>query len=290
MVRKDSHLISAPCEGHTEFFVAIVNNGFFCQRHYIGQDRVQGCERILLVQNCRYSLRGGGKMRNTLTIFTALLAICLIGTGQAQVAHYATTFPSVSMPTQVGQQVLLGSLPISSLETVHSFEVQASAYFHGNWEPENLVDLQESFDLYLCDRSDCSGSTRSQIGHVNLAPHADSECLDGVVSLRGTLVTTTNTGTTAVYAGMLDGLWTGKLIPQTDKCDLQALQWGDGFVDTNFHSATGPIGALPWVSPNFVDVTHPLFLALTTTLAENDNKVGVGGTGQIRLLRVVVYP
>jgi hypothetical protein len=226
-------------------------------------------------------------MPSRLTLCVTLLLISVMGTAQGQVARYSTTFAKVTMPTQVGQQVVMGSLPLDGLLlTTNSFDVQASGVFHGDWAPEDIVDLQESFDLYLCDQSDCSGSTRAQVAHLNLVPFALSECLDGVLTLHGTVVKNVSG-----FTGMTDGTWTGKIIPGQNSCDIRDLQWADGFTDRYSPSiATGPTGALPWVSAQFVNTSQNLFLTLITTLAvDNDNGLAQG-TGQIRLMRMVVYP
>jgi hypothetical protein len=227
-------------------------------------------------------------MRHTLTIAAALVVICLLARSQAQVAIYETSFPSVSMPSQIGQQVFLGSLPITSLSRtarggIGSFDFQSLGVFHGDWTPV-FIDIQWSVDLFLCDKSDCSGPTRSQIAHIILVPFARSACLDGIMTLRGTFVRASGTAYTAVYTGMLDGLWTGKIITQ-DRC---GHEWEDGLIDSDTNLATGPIGAFPWAATDSVDTTRPLFLGLTATIIKNDEDGQ--GVGQISLMRVVTYP
>ena len=226
-------------------------------------------------------------MRYKITIFVGLVLICATGTLRGQVARYSTTFPKVTMPNQVGQQVFLGSVLLDGLlETAKSFDLQASGAFHGDWSPTNIVDVQESFDLYLCDRGDCKGSIRSQIGHVILVPFAISACIDGVLTLRATVVKT-NRGSNS-FTSMLDGAWTGRILPNQNTCDINFFQWADGLIDRIVPVATGPTGALPWISAQFVDTSQPLFLVLMTTLVANDNTAE--GTGQLGLMRVVVYP
>lgn len=220
----------------------------------------------------------------------SLLILALFAVAHAQVAVYQTHFPSVTMPSQIGQQALLGALPLgtSTQAGLASFDVQATGSFQGVWFSQG-PNVQESFDIYLCDAADCSGSTRARVGHVVLAPVGISNCLDGVLTLRGSFAQASGGVHDAIYTGMLEGLWTGRPKLGSIGCAPYLSAWGDGMIDgIGGEFVTGPIGALPSLSKDPVDTTSSLFLVLTTTLIKNEN--GAQGIGQMSLMRAVVYP
>ncbi len=233
------------------------------------------------------------RQTNRVHLFTLvpLLVTVLLGAAHAQVAVYQTQFPTVTMPNKVGQHVLLGTLPLGPIQSgFASFDFQATGSFQGGWSSNGVNDVQESFDLYFCDKADCSGASQVLIGHLVLVPFGVAGCMGSVLTLRGSFAQSSGGVHGAIFTGMVDGLWTGRPTFGTIRC-ASWLQnpWGDGLANRPAGWVTGPIAALPSLSNDSVDTTQSLFLVLKTTLTKDDAGVE-GGTGQMSLMRVVVYP
>lgn len=219
----------------------------------------------------------------------AVLVLACFAVAHAQVAVYQTHFSNVTMPSQIGQQVVLGSLPLgtSTQSGVASFDFQATGSFRGEWFSQG-PSILESFDLYVCDAADCSGSTRSQVGHVIVAPVGVSNCLDGVLTLRGSFARASGGVNNTTFTGMLEGIWTGRPKLGSIGCAPYLDPWVDGMIDgIGGQFTTGPIAALPSLSNDAVDTTQSLFVVLITSLTKDEG--GARGTGQLSLMRAVLY-
>lgn len=236
-------------------------------------------------------------MRCTICTLTAttLLMLAFLGIANAQIAVQQTQFSVVTMPSHTGQQVLLGSLPLGSATQagLASFDFQAVGLFKGfDWQPFYPTSTQETYDVFLCDTANCKGSVQSQLGRVILSPYAGG-CLDGFVTLRGTFAQSGGGVRDATFTGVLEGLWTQRLKLNIPACGGSGIndidREADGMIDRP--SYTGPIAALPTVSNVPVNTTGNLFLVLMTTLlVDNENFGQYPHTGQMSLMRAVVYP
>src|SRR5271165_3212832 len=96
----------------------------------------------------------------SITVVLCLLFASSFAIGQNQRVFVSTSFPAVSLPSQLNQQVILASQPVGlSMKQLWSFDIFADGSV--NFAPSDYWTGR--VDVWACDKSDCSGTIKANV-------------------------------------------------------------------------------------------------------------------------------
>jgi hypothetical protein len=144
-------------------------------------------------------------LRRSLFVFSLLALTATSAIAQQTIYVFTRTgFPPVTLPSQPGQQVILGSflIPPREFSSVNaSFDVWASITLSGGVYNPGTIQTR----LFLCDTVGCTGQINAELSQVQMP--APNSWPNGMNLRASFVVTTPGTQATAIgsQAAQLDG-------------------------------------------------------------------------------------
>ncbi len=166
---------------------------------------------------------------STLTVLSLVLFASSFAAGQNQRVFVRTTFPSVGVPSQPGQEVILASLPVGvSMRHLSTFDVFAEGIVNVGLGHTAVGRI----DAWICDKPDCSGNITK-----NLASVPQAYLLSGIGDFGTTVPTPLHFSGTFAHTNpghRIDAVLTGQFSyllmspnPSETWCTGQNFCWSD---------------------------------------------------------------